>query len=170
MDGSAYTDCLQFVDEACRVFPWIDRHRIGVTGGSYGGYMTNYMAVHSRRFKAYVTQRSVVNDLIGHASSDMQGISTGFSRFEEFMIDKLKSSVVSYAEKVQEPMLILHGTDDLRTPVEGAHQWFVALKDIHPELPVRMVLYPGTAHHQPRHPAQILHYHTEIHNWFKKYL
>ena len=64
MDGSAATDILQFVDEAVRRFDFIDPERIGITGGSYGGYMTNYMAAHTKRFKAYVTQRSISNNLI----------------------------------------------------------------------------------------------------------
>lgn len=91
-------DFLQIVDEACRQFPWIDRDRIGVTGGSYGGYMVNYMATHCKRFKAYVTQRSVSNNLISYASSDMQGSSKGYPSFEEFMVNQLKDSPVSYAE------------------------------------------------------------------------
>jgi dipeptidyl aminopeptidase/acylaminoacyl peptidase len=170
MDGSAYMDILQFTEEACRKFDWIDRARLGVTGGSYGGYMTNYIATHSQRFKAFVTQRSVCSDLIGYASSDMQGDSLSYPNFEEFMIEQIKNSTVSYVERIQAPFLILHGMEDYRTPVEGAHQLFVALKDLHPDLPVKMVLYPHTNHDQPRHPKQQLHYHHQILEWFLKYL
>ena len=170
MDGSAYMDCLQFVEEACRRYDWIDAGRMGVTGGSYGGYMTNYMAVNSKRFKAYITQRSVVNDLIGYASSDQQGESVKFPEFEEFMCQSLRDSVVSYAERVCAPFLILHGMEDLRTPTEGAHQLFVALKDLHPQLPVKMVLYPHVGHHQPTHYKQVRHYYQEMLDWFNKYL
>lgn len=169
-DGRAYMDLLQIVEEACRRFPWIDRDRIGVTGGSYGGYMVNYMAAHCKRFKAYITQRSISNELISYASSDMQGSSKGYSSFEAFMVSKLKASPVSYAERIDRPLLILHGMDDLRTPVEGAHQLFVAVKDTHPDLPVRMVLYPHLAHDQPSHPRQRLHYYREMVEWFQKYL
>jgi len=169
-DGSAYMDCLQFVEEAVRRYEWIDGDRLGVTGGSYGGYMTNYIAVHGKRFKAYITQRSVVNELIGYASSDMQGESLKYHNFEEFMVSSLKDSVISYVERVNAPFLILHGMEDLRTPVEGAHQLFVALKDLHPDLPVKMVLYPHVGHDQPSHPRQALHYYREMLNWFDKYL
>lgn len=169
-DGRAYEDCLQVVDEACRRFPWIDAERIGATGGSYGGYMVNYMATHSKRFKAYITQRSISNEMISYASSDMQGRSKGYDSFEEFMVNKLKESAVSYAERIDKPLLILHGTEDLRTPVEGAHQLFVAVKDTHPDLPVRMVLYPHTAHDQPGHPKQQQHYYNEMVKWFDQYL
>ena len=170
MDGSAYMDCLQFVEEACRRYDFIDRDRIGVTGGSYGGYMTNYIATHSKRFQAYITQRSMANDLISYASSDQQGESSSYPRFEEFMVASLKTSTVAYAERVNAPFLILHGMEDLRTPVEGAHQLFVALKDLHPELPVKMVLYPHVGHNQPVHPKQAMHYYHEMLDWFGKYL
>lgn len=170
MDGSAYIDCLQFVDEAVRRFPWIDGERLGVTGGSYGGYMTNYMATHAKRFKAYVTQRSVSSDLIGYASSDMQGTSKTYASFEEFMISKLKTSTVSYAERIDRPFLILHGIDDYRTPVEGAHQLYTTIKDIHPDLPVKMVLFPHTGHEQPSDPKLSKIYYQEMVEWFKTYL
>ena len=169
-DGSAYMDVLQFVDEAVRRFPWIDGDRIGVTGGSYGGYMTNYIATHSQRFRCYVTQRSVVNELISYASADMQGSSRKFKNFEEFMVDKLKNSTVSYAERINRPLLILHGEDDYRTPVEGAHQLFVAVKDTHPDLPVKLVIFPKTAHDQPSDPRLLTIYYREMMDWFRKYI
>jgi dipeptidyl aminopeptidase/acylaminoacyl peptidase len=132
--------------------------------------MTNYIATHSKRFKAYITQRSVVNDLIGYASSDLQGESNKYPGFEEFMTDSLKSSVISYVERINAPFLILHGMEDFRTPVEGAHQLFVALKDLHPDLPVKLVLYPHVGHNQPSHPKQAMHYYQEMLDWFGRYL
>lgn len=169
-DGRSYEDCLQAVEEACRRFPWIDAERIGITGGSYGGYMVNYMAIHSKRFKAYVTQRSISNNMISYASSDMSGSSKGYDCFEEFMVNQLKESPVAYAERIDKPLLILHGMEDLRTPVEGAHQLFVAVKDLHPDLPVKMVLYPHLSHDQPSHPGQLQHYYNEMLKWFDAYL
>lgn len=85
-----YYDCLQFVDEAIRRFPWIDENRMGVTGGSYGGYMTNYIAAHSKRFKAYISQRSLANDQISYASSDETGSSAGFDSFPQVYDGKFK--------------------------------------------------------------------------------
>ena len=169
-DGSAYTDLLQFVEEAIRRYPWIDPERLGVTGGSYGGYMTNYIATHAKRFKAYVTQRCVSNDLISFASSDMQGDSKRYKSFEEFMVAQLKESTVCYAERIDKPFLILHGEDDYRCPVEEAHQLFVAIKDTHPDLPVKLVVYPHTHHEQPSNPKLLKHYYRELVGWFKQYL
>lgn len=170
VDGTAYTDLLQAVDEAARRFDWIDGDRAGVTGGSYGGYMTNYMATHSKRFKAYITQRCVSNEMIEYACSDLHGDSSHFSRFEDFMLDAIERSAVAYAERIDRPLLILHGVDDLRTPVENAHQLFVAVKDTHPDLPVRMVLFPHTAHEQPTDPELLEIYYREMCEWFTRYL
>jgi dipeptidyl aminopeptidase/acylaminoacyl peptidase len=170
MDGTAYQDILQLVDEAVARFDWIDSERVGVTGGSYGGYMTNYIATHSNRFKAYVAQRSTCNEMITYASSDMQGSSKKYDSYEKFMLDKIAGSSVAYAEKIERPLLILHGEEDYRCPVEEAHQLFVALKDVHPDLPVRLVIYPHLNHDQPSDPGQQLHYYNEMTSWFKKYL
>lgn len=169
-DGSAYTDCLQFVEEAVRRFDWIDGSRMGVTGGSYGGYMTNYMATHCSRFKAYITQRSVCSNLIDYASSDMQGKSMDYTSFEEFMVHELEQSPVAYAERVNAPLLILHGEDDLRCPVEGAHQLFIAVKDTHPDLPVKLMIFPHTSHDQPSDPRLLKRYYQEMVDWFKAWV
>ena len=170
VDGCACTDILQFVDEALRRFPWIDGKRLGVTGGSYGGYMTNWIAAHAKRFRAFISQRSVSNDLIGYASSDMQGSSASYENYEEFMMEQLRTSPVSYAERIDKPFLILHGEDDLRCPLEGAHQLFTAVKDTHPDLPVRMVVFPRTPHDQPHIPELLKRYYQEMHDWFDQYL
>ena len=169
-DGKAFHDLTQFTEEAVKRYDFIDGGRIGVTGGSYGGYMTNYIASHNKGFKAFISQRSVSSEVINYGSSDMRCSSKAFARFEDFLMDALERSPVSYAERVDRPFLILHGEDDLRTPVEGAHQLFTALKDLHPDLPVRMVIYPHTGHDQPNNPAQRRHYYNEMLQWFGAYL
>ncbi|MBQ9326578.1 MAG: S9 family peptidase [Clostridia bacterium] len=170
-DGSAYTDIMQFVHEAAQRYAWIDENRLGLTGGSYGGYMTNYAATRTKKFKAYITQRAVVNELFSYASSDMQGNSKDYPTYGEFMDHAVEHSVICGMEKVNAPFLIMHGMDDLRCPVEGAHQLFVALKDSHPEdFPVKMILYPHVAHNQPSDPAQRMHYYRAMLAWFQKYL
>ena len=170
-DGSAYMDILLFVREAVRRFPWIDENRLGLTGGSYGGYMTNYAATRCSLFKAYIAQRATVNRLISYASSDMQGSSKGYPTYGAFMDHEVENSEIMGMEKVSAPFLILHGMDDLRCPVEGAHQLFVALRDSHaPDFPIRMVLYPHTSHNQPSEPRQQQHYYSTMLEWFRSYL
>ena len=171
-DGTAMTDILQFVDAACQRFDWIDPDRLGITGGSFGGYMTNWICGHTKRFKAGVTQRSIANDLIMYASSDMPASSKDYADFSDFMMERLKTSPVSYAENIDVPFLILHGTNDMRCPVENAHQLFSAIKECHPENPVRMVLFPGMTHSFPMSgpmDLRIAHYDAMI-EWFEKYL
>lgn len=173
-DGTAYYDLLQFVGEAVRSFDWIDGNRLGVCGGSYGGYMTNWIAAHSQRFKAAATHRSVVNYLISYASSDMgaDGSSKKFASYQEFMLSKLEKSPVTYSDKIDIPFLILHSISDMRCPVEGAHQLYTAVKDQHPDLPVRMVLFPNSNHGLPMSGPmflRLIHYNENI-NWFKRYL
>lgn len=171
-DGGAMTDILQFTDLAVRECPWIDGDRLGVTGGSFGGYMVNWICGHTKRFKAAVTQRSIANELIQYASSDMAGSSKDYADFSDFMMDELKKSPVSYAEKIDIPFLILHGINDMRCPVEHAHQLFSAVKETHPDSPVKMILFPGMTHSFPMDgpiDLRIAHYDAMI-GWFKQYL
>ena len=171
-DGGAMTDILQFTDLAVRECPWIDGERLGVTGGSFGGYMVNWICGHTKRFKAAVTQRSIANELIQYASSDMAGSSKDYADFSDFMMEQLKKSPVSYAEKIDIPFLILHGMNDMRCPVEHAHQLFSAVRETHPDLPVKMILFPGMTHSFPMGgpiDLRIAHYDAMI-GWFKKYL
>lgn len=171
-DGTAMYDLLQFTDEATRKFDWIDKDRLGVTGGSFGGYMTNWITGHSSRFKAAVTQRGVANNIISYACSDMAGSSKGHACFEDFMVEQIKKSPVAYADKINIPFLILHSLGDMRVPVEHAHQMFVAVKDTHPDLPVRMVLFPNSNHSllsEGPMDLRIRHY-SEMIDWFRKYL
>ena len=165
-----FEDCMSFVDAALRRFLWLDKKRMGVTGGSYGGYMTNYIATHSERFRAFISQRGVFNDQILYASSDETGSSAEYNDFRKFMQINLEKSAVSYVEKINAPFLILHGTDDCRTPVEGAVQMYHALKDVRPDLPVKMVLYPNTGHSQPRERSERISYYKEMLRWFNTWL
>ena len=171
-DGGAMTDILQFTDLAVRECPWIDGERLGVTGGSFGGYMVNWICGHTKRFKAAVTQRSIANELIQYASSDMAGSSKDYADFSDFMMEQLKKSPVSYAEKIDIPFLILHGMNDMRCPVEHAHQLFSAVRETHPDNPVKMILFPGMTHSFPMGgpiDLRIAHYDAMI-GWFKQYL
>jgi len=171
-DGTAMYDLLQCVEEAVNRYGWIDPDRIGVAGASYGGYMTNWIVTHSRRFKAAVTQRAVANAQIQYASSDMAGSSREFESFRDFIVDNVRKSAVAYAERIEIPLLILHSTGDMRCPVEQAHQLFVAVKDTHPDLPVRLVLFPRSNHSLTINgpmDLRVAHY-RELVQWFEKHL
>ena len=124
-----YKDCMAAADYMERL-RYVDSKRIGVTGGSYGGYMTNWIIGHTNRFKAAVTQRSVVELLSFFGSSDI-----GWSLEREFGGFPWKNkenyercSPLNYFEKVKTPVLILHNERDLRCNIEQAEQMFTRLK------------------------------------------
>ncbi|MGM9534426.1 MAG: S9 family peptidase, partial [Intestinibacter sp.] len=145
-DQSAYYDLLTFVDEVTNKFNWIDKNNISICGLGYGGYLSTWAVAHSNIFKTAITMGATTNNLIAYASSD---INTGNSRelyndFVDFGLNMLKSSPVAYADKINIPFLILHGEQDLHSDVANAHQLFTAIKDYHPKLPVRMILFPNS--------------------------
>jgi dipeptidyl aminopeptidase/acylaminoacyl peptidase len=126
--------------------PYVDRGRVGVTGGSYGGYMTNWIVAHSDRFRAAVTQRSVVNLESMFGTSDF-----GYSLGYEFggtpwkNVDELRrQSPITYVTNIRTPLLIEHEEDDLRCPIEQAEQLFTALRVLGRE--VEFVRFEGESH------------------------
>ncbi|MBX5477150.1 MAG: S9 family peptidase [Clostridia bacterium] len=172
---AAFYDLLQFVDAALRAFPAIDPERVGVCGGSYGGYATVWLASHTRRFRAAAAHRAPVNELIGYASSDMgaNGRSKVYATYRDFLVAALERSPIVRADRIEVPLLILHGERDMRCPVEGAHQLFTAVKDTHPELDVRLVVFPGENHEVTMAPgpieARLRHYEENL-RWFVRHL
>ena len=125
-----YQDLMAAVDVACARRD-VDSDRLGVAGGSYGGYMTNWIVGHTDRFKAAVTMRCLSNFLSMYGTSD---IGTWFCEREllgsprDQMERYWRLSPIAYAERVATPVLILHGEQDLRCPLEQAEQWFVTLR------------------------------------------
>jgi dipeptidyl aminopeptidase/acylaminoacyl peptidase len=124
-----FDDCMAFSDYM-ELQPYIDKKKMGVTGGSYGGYMTNWIVTHTNRFKAAVTQRSVVNIASMFGSSDV-----GFNISKEIFGTPQTNpdgyremSPITFVKNVRTPLLISHSEQDLRCPIEQAEQLFIALK------------------------------------------
>ncbi|AWK47424.1 S9 family peptidase [Bacillus velezensis] len=171
--GGDYRDVMQAVDEAVQAYPFIDSGRLGVTGGSYGGFMTNWIVGQTGRFKAAVTQRSISNWLSFHGVSDIGFFFTdwqlGHDLFEE--ADKLwDRSPVKYASRVSTPLLILHGERDDRCPIEQAEQLFTALKKLNKT--TSFIRFPKATHELSRsgHPEQRMKRIRYICSWFDDYL
>lgn len=123
---------MQAVDEAIKRDPHIDPKRLGVTGGSYGGFMTNWIVGQTNRFKAAVTQRSISNWISFHGVSDIGYFFTDWQLEHDMFEDTEKlwdRSPLKYAANVETPLLILHGERDDRCPIEQAEQLFIALKN-----------------------------------------
>ncbi|GAA4018187.1 S9 family peptidase [Deinococcus rubellus] len=145
-------DLLNFFDICLDRLP-LDRNRIGVMGGSYGGYMTNWLTSHTNRFQVAVTDRSICNLISFGGTSDIgmrfwdDELGGNFHRSAD--LDKLWAmSPLRYVENVKTPTLIVHSVLDHRCPIEQAEQWFVALK-LH-GTPVRFVRFPDEDHELSR--------------------
>jgi|MTBAKSStandDraft_2_1061841.scaffolds.fasta_scaffold01674_21 dipeptidyl aminopeptidase/acylaminoacyl peptidase len=141
-----YDDLMTFAD-IMEKKPYIDKKRMGVTGGSYGGYMTNWIIGHTRRFKAAVTQRSVSNLLSMWGSSDVNwsfqmefGGKPPWEDYENFW----KQSPMSTMGNAVTPTLVIHSENDLRCDIEQGEQVFVALKYL--GVPTEMVRFPDEPH------------------------
>jgi len=166
-----YYDCMSAADYLQNL-PYVNKNRLGVTGGSYGGYMTNWIVGHTDRFKAAVTQRSVVNLESFFGSSDV-----GYDLYREFdgppwknLENYRKCSPLTYAGNIKTPLLIIHSEQDLRCGIEQAEQLFVTLKMMRKK--VEFVRFPGEPHGLSRHgrPDRRVARLEWIAKWFDRYL
>jgi dipeptidyl aminopeptidase/acylaminoacyl peptidase len=152
--------------------PYIDKKRMGVTGGSYGGYMTNWIVAHTNRFKAAITQRSVVNIASMFGSSDIgfaipkEIFGTPFSNPDGYR----KMSPITYVKNIRTPLLISHSEQDLRAPIEQAEQLFISLKML--GRTVEFIRYPEEPHGLSRcgRPDRRLARLEWFKKWFDRYL
>lgn len=172
--GKDYEDLMRAVDYALTAYNFIDEERLGVTGGSYGGYMTNWIVTQTNRFRAAVTDRSISNWVSFWGVSDI-----GYY-FAEWEVggnvsdnpDKLwERSPLRHVSRVETPLLILHSERDFRCPIEQAEQLFVALK-YHGKAPVRFVRFPDANHELSRNgdPRLRVERLRHISGWFEEYL
>ncbi|EDL64066.1 S9 family peptidase [Bacillus sp. SG-1] len=170
--GGDYEDVMAAVNHVLETYDFIDKERLGVTGGSYGGFMTNWIVGHTDVFKAAVTQRSISNWVSFYGVSDI-----GYY-FSEWQIDadlndieKLwKHSPLAYANNINTPLLILHSEKDYRCPIEQAEQLYIAVKRQGKQ--TEMVRFPESNHNlsrngKPNLRVARLNY---IKDWFKKYI
>ena len=169
--GKAYDDLMRGVDYALDKYPWVDRNRLGVWGGSFGGFMTNWIVSHTNRFKAAVTQSSISNFISVEGTRDM-----AYSHAKDFggnLFDNFDfywdQSPLKYAKNVKAPVLVMHGDIDQRVPLEQGEQWFRALK--HFGVPAEFVVFPRENHAgyalEPNHRVESLDW--QIY-WFDRYL
>ena len=170
--GVDFEDVMACVAEAERRYPWIDPDRLGVLGGSYGGYLTSWIIGHSDRFRAACSERSC-NDLLSlEQTSDIASsfrAVVGKTHLEAPEI-YLRQSPISYVEHMTTPVLILHSEEDLRCPISQAEELFVALRMLGRD-PV-MIRFPAESHElsrsgSPRHRVMRAEL---ILDWFRRQL
>ncbi len=168
-----YADIMEAVDYCTKNYPWIDGERLACLGGSYGGFMTNWIVTHTTRFKAAVTMRSISNWVSFFGTSDIgwtfgkrEMMGTPWENEEAFM----EKSPIRYVKNVTTPTLVLHSEEDYRCPMEQGEQFYTALKYL--GVPTEFVRFPGENHElsrsgKPKHrEARLGH----VLRWFDKYL
>lgn len=169
--GGDYRDLMAGVDYALQNFDWIDENRLGVTGGSYGGFMTNWIVGHTNRFKAAVTQRSISNWISFFGVSDIGYYFTEWQMNGDMTnVEKLwHHSPLKYCSDVNTPLLILHSEKDFRCPIEQAEQFYITLKSMGKE--VGFVRFPDANHNLSRTGTPNLRVErlNQITGWFKKF-
>jgi dipeptidyl aminopeptidase/acylaminoacyl peptidase len=145
-----YEDLSAVVDEALQRFDFCDPERLGVLGGSYGGYMTSWIVSHTDRFRAACSERAVNNFVLEGGSSDISHATKSFVGAHWFEAPEvyLKLSPSSYAADITTPLLILHSEDDLRCPVGNAEDLFTILRILRRE--VELVRFPAESHELTR--------------------
>ena len=168
-----YRDVMDFTQDAIGRFSFIDADRLGVTGGSYGGYLTNWIITQTDLFKAAVACRSTCNRYSHHGYSDF-GFKHGESgnmgypwRDEEKL---LSQSPLRYAANVKTPTLFIHSENDLRCTIQQGEEFFVALMEL--GVDTMMVRFPDENHElsrsgKPKHRVERFQH---ILRWFDKYL
>ncbi|TJX14891.1 S9 family peptidase [Tissierella creatinini] len=168
-----YEDIMDFTDLVLINYPDIDKDRIGVTGGSYGGFMTNWIIGHTSRFKAAASQRCISNWLSFFGTSDIgyffaqdQVSGTPWTTPEKLWND----SPLKYADKVTTPTLFIHSAEDFRCWIPEGLQMFTALK--YHGVDSRLVVFKGENHELSRSgkPKSRIRRLKEIIEWFEKYL
>jgi dipeptidyl aminopeptidase/acylaminoacyl peptidase len=167
-----YADLMAWTDYVAKQ-PYIDTKNMGVTGGSYGGYMTVWIIGHTDRFKAAVTQRCVSNFISMWGSSDFNWV------FQQELKNKppfedlqtyWDHSPMKYIGNAKTPTMVIHSENDLRCPIEQGEQVYVGLKTL--GIDTEFVRFPGEFHGLSRNGRtdRRIERLTQIKNWFEKYL
>ncbi len=167
-----YEDLMAALDTAIERFDFVDPDRLGVLGGSYGGYMTSWIVGHTKRFKAACSERAVNHLVSAFGSSDFFWAFAG--EFGAFVFDDveayLEHSPATYAREIETPLLIMHSENDLRCAIEQAEHLFITLRLLKRE--VELVRFPAEGHELSRSGSpthRVLRFEILL-DWFDRYL
>ncbi len=167
-----YTDLMQALDAALARNAWMDSTRLGATGGSFGGYMTNWIAGHTNRFDALVTHAGVFNLEAMYGATeelwftewefggpwwDSTAMATQYRRYSPHL----------FAQNFETPTLVIHGELDYRVPYTEGLSLFTALQ--RRGVPSRRVVFPDEGHWILKPQNQRLWW-SEVQGWFGRYL
>ena len=170
--GEDYLDIMAAVDEVSSR-PYVDTFRMGVNGYSYAGFMSSWIVGHDTRFGAAVVGAPCTSLSSLYGTSDI-GVRFGevqWGRKRKVSLQALVDrSPLTYAPNVDTPVLLMHGEEDVRCPIEQSEQYFVALKRLGKE--VEFVRFPGCSHLFLRtgHPRMREEYLSRMLAWFDRHL
>lgn len=144
--GKSLVDLLKGVDAVVKKYPWVDDARLGVTGLSYGGYMTNWIVGHTDRFKAAVTVNGISNPVTQEGTrfvpfprvADFGG--TVWDAFDVYW----DNAAIKFARNAKTPTMIQQGENDYMVPLEQAEQMYRALKYF--DVPTELLIFPRANH------------------------
>jgi len=167
-----YEDVLGVVDTALEKFDFLDPDRLGMIGGSYGGFMTSWTIAHDDRFKAAVSERAVNHNLSAAGSSDLYWVfhQQFGGHWFDYENEWLERSPAHHAKNIQTPVLVLHSETDLRCNIEQGEHLFTMLRLLGKE--VEMLRFPSESHELSRSgsPVHRVQRFEAILDWFDRYL
>ena len=164
---------LKFTDHVLECYPQIDSGRLGVLGGSYGGFMTNWIIGNTTRFAAAVSQRSFCNPIsdfgnscIGYTFDAKEFAATPWNGLDRMW----DHAPLKYAPNVKTPTLFIHSLEDYNCPLSQGFEMFTALK--YHGVTSEMVLFKGENHELSRSgkPLHRMRRLAEMSRWFETYL
>ena len=169
--GAEFDDIVEGVDHLIET-GIADSDKIGVTGGSYGGYATAWMSTkYSHRFAAGVMFVGISNNLSKWGTSDipeeLYHVHARKRIWDDYQ-DYLERSPIFHVDNSQTPLLIMHGKEDTRVDPGQSYELYRHIKT-RTDTPVRLVLYPGEGHGNRRATAQF-DYNLRMLRWFNQYL
>ncbi len=168
-----YEDLMNFTDLAIKKYPQIDENNMGVYGGSYGGFMTNWIVSHTNRFKAANSQRSISNWTSFYGVSDIGYYfvpdQTGANPWDN--LEKMwEQSPIKHAKNVKTPTMFIHSDEDYRCPLEQGLQMYTRIKEN--GVDTKMYIFHGENHELSRSgkPKARIKRIEKIKEWFDGYL
>ncbi len=165
-----FEDVMAGVDHAIKHYR-VDPARMGVTGYSYGGFLTNWIIGHTTRFKAAITGAGPTNWISNYGTGDIPR-----TKESEFLgppwdptgnATMIKYSPIAYAAKIVTPVLFIHGESDLRVPIAQAEELYTALQKR--KIPAKFIRYPNS-YHGNWAPWDTVHRYQQELLWWKQYL
>ena len=145
-----YDDIMTVVDHALKSYPYLNPDRLGVLGGSYGGYMTSWIVGHTDRFRAACSERAANNLLSLDWASDVASAFRTYVGTNHLEAPELYQAMspITHVREISTPLLIIHSEADLRCPIEQGEQMFVALRMLQRD--VEFVRFPSESHELSR--------------------